>query len=235
MGETKYLEDIASIKTIMSKSSRFMSLSGLSGILAGVYALIGAFAAYRLLESQKLPSLTLQGISTKELSESPSTDLTGFDGLLAAFTGGDVNILVAQLLYVGLIVLIVSVATGVFLTLRKAKKNDENLWDASSKRLIINFAIPLFIGGAFCLVLIQYGIVGLIAPATLIFYGLALLNASKYTLGDIKYLGIANMIIGLIATQFIGYGLYFWALGFGILHIIYGWIMYNKYDKRSGE
>ena len=91
--------------------------------------------------------------------------------------------------------------------------------------------ISVFAGGLFCLVLLQYGIVGLVAPATLIFYGLALLNASKFTIGDIKYLGIANVFIGLIASQFVGYGLYFWALGFGIFHIIYGVILYNKYDR----
>lgn len=105
------------------------------------------------------------------------------------------------------------------------------MWDVSSRRLVLNFLIPLVAGGAFCLVLIQYGIAGLVAPATLIFYGLACINASKYTMRDIRYMGVAFIILGLVSTQYIGYGLYFWALGFGVCHIIYGALMYYKYDR----
>ncbi|MFC4691082.1 hypothetical protein ACFO5T_11625 [Dokdonia genika] len=227
MESSKYLEDIASIKTMMSKSSRFMSLSGLSGILAGLYALIGAYIAYRLLAFNTVPAYILE----KSRDNTTVNLQYGLENPLNIFSYGYSNTLAGQLIITGLIVLIMALVTGGFLTLKKARKNNERLWDSSSKRLLINFAVPLITGGIFSIVLIQYGIVGLIAPATLIFYGLALINASKYTLGDIKYLGLANVIIGLVATQFIGYGLYFWALGFGIFHIIYGTIMYRKYDK----
>ncbi len=104
---------------------------------------------------------------------------------------------------------------------------------AVQKGWSINFLVPLVTGGFFCIVLYQYGLIGLIAPSTLIFYGLACLNASKYTLGDIRYLGVFNIVIGLISTQFTGFGLYFWALGFGIMHIVYGALMYSKYDKNK--
>ncbi len=215
MESNKYLEDIASIKNIMHKSSRFISLSGLSGILAGIYALIGAYVAHTILTTEQL---TASGERYSSLS-----------GLINAYLAHPSG---TKLVLIGLIVLILAVITGVILTTRKAKKQEEKIWDASSKRLLINFAIPLCTGGAFCIILLQYGLIGLIAPCTLIFYGLALINASKFTLGDIKYLGLTNVIIGLVSTQFIGYGLYFWALGFGVLHIIYGTIMHFKYDKK---
>ena len=214
MESNKYLEDIVSIKTMMSKSSRFMSLSGLSGILAGVYALIGAYAAHLVLGQQEL---------TASVQQYPS-----FAGLINAYMGHPAG---SKLVGIGIVVLVMAILTGIILTIRKAKREEEKIWDTSSRRLISNFAIPLATGGAFCIVLMQYGLIGLVAPATLIFYGLALVNASKFTLGDIKYLGIANVIIGLISTQFIGYGLYFWAFGFGVLHIVYGAIMYSKYDR----
>lgn len=221
MESSKYIEDLASIKSMMSKSSRFMSISGLSGILAGLYALIAFFVTYRLLATVVLP-----GISIDNLPEGETNIL---EGLLNAFTGGyGVDVI---LVLIGVITLAAAVLTGIILTIRKAKKHNEKIWDPTSRRLIANFGIPLAAGGIFCLVLLQYGIIGLVAPCTLIFYGLALINASKYTLGDIKYLGLANVIIGLISTQFIGYGLFFWALGFGVLHIIYGSLMYFKYDR----
>ena len=206
MNTKNYLKDISEIKSIMNRSSRFVSLSGLSGILAGVYALIGAFAANFLLVSYQS--------SNTSISLLPISYLEYF------------------LVGIALLVLILSTLTAFILSSKKAKKSKEKLWDATTKRLLINFIIPLFTGGAFCIILYQYGLIGLIAPTSLIFYGLACVNASKYTLGDIRYLGLLNIFIGLIATQFIGYGLYFWALGFGILHIIYGIVLYNKYDKK---
>ncbi|MFI8380283.1 hypothetical protein [Leeuwenhoekiella sp. NPDC079379] len=209
METQNYLKDISDIKNMMSRSSRFISLSGLSGILAGIYALIGAVAAY--FQIQKFEELSY----TENQYISDDTYTTLFFNLIG----------------IALLVLFAAVVTGFILTLRKAKKQNEKIWNPVSKRLLANFAIPLIAGGLFCVVLIQYNIAGLVAPATLLFYGLALVNASKFTIGDIKYLGLVNILISLIATQFIGYGLYFWSLGFGILHIIYGAILYNKYDR----
>lgn len=205
MESKKYLDDIAEIKNMMSKSSRFMSLSGLSGILAGIYALAGAYVAHR--------KIVYIGYGEENVSRH----------LIAI---SDTN----YLMFIALTVVSLALLTGIILTYAKAKKSDEKMWDVSSRRLLFNFAFPLVVGGLFCLVMIQYEYIKLIAPATLIFYGLACLNASKYTVGDVKYLGITVIIIGLVSTQFIGYGLYFWALGFGICHIIYGSLMYFKND-----
>jgi len=212
MDSNKYLEDITEIKNIMNRSSRFISLSGLSGVLAGIYALVGAAIAYMRLK-------TFSGANYEGLS-----------GRSSSLWGNDI---IKDLSIIALVVIILAAATGFVMTLRKSKRSGEKIWDATSKRLVANFLIPLIAGGLFCLVLIQYGTPGLVAPGTLIFYGLACVNASKYTMGDVRYMGLAFVLIGLISTQFIGYGLYFWALGFGVFHIIYGAMMYFKYDRKS--
>lgn len=212
MKDRDYLNDISEIKTMMSRSSRFMSLSGLSGILAGIYAIAAAtYAHFRIAEVSAYTA-------NSNVGEAIGRFLLSYDAI------GD-------LMLAALLTLALALLTGAFLTIKKAKKRNEQLWNPVSKRLLFNFAVPLVAGGLFCLVLLQYEFIGLVAPTTLIFYGLALLNASKFTVGDIKYLGLANLLIGLVATQFIGFGIYFWALGFGIFHIIYGIILYNKYDK----
>lgn len=210
MDSNKYLDDISEIKNIMNRSSRFISLSGLSGVLAGIYALIGASFAFMRLKTASL------------------NNYEGFSGRSSSLWGTDV---IKDLSVIAITVVIAAAATGFILTLKKSKKSGEKIWDPTSKRLVLNFIIPLFSGGIFCLVLIQYGIAGLVAPATLIFYGLACINASKYTMGDVRYMGLAFVCIGLISTQFIGYGLYFWAIGFGIFHIFYGGMMYYKYEQ----
>ena len=115
--------------------------------------------------------------------------------------------------------------------IRDSSRAGEKLITPSSMRMLTNFVIPLISGGIFCIMLVRYGLYGIVAPSMLIFYGLALINGSKYTLDDIKYLGYAELFIGLLATWFIGYGLLFWAIGFGILHIFYGLRIYFKYDR----
>lgn len=205
MSEKDYLQDLTEIKSIMNKSTRFISLSGLSGILAGVYALLGASLGKYL--------IMLYQTDNGAVSFLP---IIHFELLLVSVAAS---------------VLILSVLTAAFLTKKEADKNNEKIWSTSSKRLLQHFMIPLVTGGFFCIILYQNNLIGLMAPCTLIFYGLACINASKYSVGSIKYLGITEIIIGLISTQFIGYGLYFWALGFGICHIIYGILMYRKYDK----
>lgn len=211
MESKKYLDDISHIKDMMSRSSRFISLSGLSGILAGVYALGGAFAAYIKLQTFYVTDYSL-------LAQRNSTPIH--------------TQLLLDLITIAAIVFLCAVLTGIIFSYRKAKKSEENLWNSASKRLLLNFLIPLVVGGLFCFVLLQNNITGLVAPATLTFYGLACVNASKYTLGDVRYMGFAFIIIGLISTQFIGYGLYFWALGFGVFHIFYGALMHFKYDRK---
>lgn len=212
MENEKYLKDISEIKNMMNRSSRFISLSGLSGVFAGSYALTGAIVAKYLLENKgSTYTNSYNSVAVNNVSTALTTELT----------------------LVAISVLVLAIGTAVFLTTRKAKKTNQKIWDSTSKRLMINFFMPLLTGGLFCLVLLQYRLIGLIAPSMLIFYGLALIHASKYTFDDLKSLGYANLVIGLIATQFIGYGLYFWAVGFGVFHIIYGIWMYNKYDRNN--
>ena len=205
MEKRKYLEDISEIKNIMNRSSRFISLSGMSGILAGMFALVGAYLAYMI------------------VYESPNPNVIGTDIILSTEQIFDLTIL-------GISVMILALISGVLLSMRKAKKNGEKIWDTSSQRLIINFLIPLSTGAIVCLIMIQKGLIIYVAPLTLLFYGLSCVHASKYTIGGVRYLGITIILIGLIATYFTGYGLLFWAIGFGLCHIIYGALMYFKYE-----
>jgi len=138
---------------------------------------------------------------------------------------------VPDLIFLAIGTLILALATGVILTRRRAKQGNLKTWDYQAKRLVINLLIPLVTGGVLCVILIIKGYLILVAPFSLIFYGLALVNASRYTLDDIRSLGILEIILGLGASMWLGYGLWFWTVGFGLFHIIYGIHMYLKYEK----
>lgn len=211
MNQNEHLDALKDIRSIMDRSSRFISLSGLTGVFAGVYALLGALAAYYYLDIRLSDSNYYQ----YALSEDGS-----YRSSFLSFFFLDAGL-----------VLVASLLTGYLLTQRKAKKAGQKLFDKTALRLAVNLFIPLVSGGLFCLILLSHKQVGLIAPCMLLFYGLALINASKYTLNDIRYLGMCEIGLGLISAYYIGFGLLFWSIGFGILHIIYGVVMYNKYDR----
>lgn len=205
------LESISEIRSMMERSSRFLSLNGLSGVFAGIFALLGAYAAY----SYRNHSI-LSGYYSREISVM-NIGCTIANYIFFIADAG--------------IVLLASVSVAFILSKSKARKSGHIFWDSVAKRLLINLLIPLVSGGMFCMILLLHGFVGLIAPTMLIFYGLALINASKYTYNDIRFLGLLEVAVGLIASIWIGFGLLFWAIGFGIAHIIYGVIMYYKYER----
>ncbi len=213
--QNEYLDSLKEIRSIMERSSQFLSLSGLSGIFAGLSALIGAFLVYVYKHDFFFGRYYKGGVYNS-------------GNLLQ---GSELSDFILFLLVVGISVLVSALFFGVFFTTRNARRKGLSYWNNTAKRMLINLFIPLVAGGLFCVVLLYHGVVYLIAPATLVFYGLALINASKYTIRDVRYLGIFEVILGLLSAFIVGYSLLFWAFGFGVLHIVYGLAMYFKYER----
>ena len=205
-----HLESLKDIKSIMERSSRFITLSGKSGIAAGFIGLASAFIAYQIIGKYYV-----------------NYNNKGF------WTITDFKALERQLFLLATITVVLAFSFGFYFTWQKAKIDNTNIWNASSKRLLVNLCIPLIAGGIFIIGMLANNEWQFIGPACLIFYGLALINGSKYTYDDIRYLGFLEILLGSINLFYIGFGLYFWAVGFGVLHIIYGIIMWNKYDRKS--
>ena len=204
MENKNYQEDLQHIRKMMEKSSRFISLSGISGVFAGLFALAGAIYVYFFFKKN--------GVDY-------------FEGTVKYYEKD----IITHLVIVAMFIMVLAISSGAYFTIKKSKAHHLQIWDATTKKLLYNFAIPLGIGSLFCAGLLYHGLHGLLSPATLIFYGLALFNAGNYTFSDIKYLGLCEMALGIVSLFFLGYGLFFWAIGFGVLHIVYGLIMHKKY------
>lgn len=212
MQEKESFNTLRDIKNMMERSSRFISLSGLSGISAGIIALIGAWLAWPFVYGSKSIFIS----SDSQLLQN------GLDDYSILFN--------TWLFWIAVGTLVLAFLFAFIFTFSQSKKQGIPIWGTAAKRLMLQMCIPLFAGGFFILQLLHFGAYGLVVPACLIFYGLALVNAGKYTLTEIKYLGYCELLTGIIGLWCIGYGLYFWALGFGILHIIYGFYMWRKYE-----
>ncbi|GAB3218603.1 hypothetical protein J0A67_03090 [Algoriphagus aestuariicola] len=199
-------QELAEIKSMMERSTRFLSLSGLSGVLAGIYALIGAGIAWYWIY---FPS------SSFAEGKPPIEE----------------SVQIKDLLILSLVVMVFALGSGYLLSRKKSRKNFHKFWSPASRRFLLALFIPVLSGGAFSFALLHQSHFEMIAPATLAFYGLGLISASHFTLGEIKNLGIGQLALGLVAAFFPQYGLICWALGFGVLHVIYGSMMYYKYDR----
>ena len=201
------LETLKDIRSMMERSSRFISLSGWSGISAGCCALVGAWLASR------------------EIAHSLAGGLEG--------NGSIPDALHIRLAFLGICVFSAALVSAVLFTYLRSRREGVAIWGKSARRLLWNTVLPMVAGGLFIIRLGYLHLDGLIAPACLLFYGLALVNGSKYTLGEIRYRGYAQIILGAINCWMPGYGLYFWAAGFGVLHILYGIWMWVKYEAKA--
>lgn len=203
------LETLQDIRSIMDRSARFVSLSGMSGIWAGSVALAGAYAAWRILQTPNY-HYPIRTLEVADENFDPTT---------------------IQLMLLGIGVFVVALIGAFYFTWRKAKRNGQPLWNNASRALLVQGFFPLMAGGVFSVVFLYRGCGIFIAPTCLVFYGLSLISASRHTLSDIRYLGMFDVMLGCCSLFFPGFGLIFWALGFGVLHVLYGAIMWNKYDK----
>lgn len=203
MKETQeYLRDLTEIRSMMERSSKFLSLSGWAGIMAGIYALAGAHLAYWNLEFNP-------------------DDLFYPAGQSAL---GDLILLAVS-------VLILAISTAFYVSYKKARKKGESAWNPVSKKMLADMAVPLVTGGVLLLIFIAKDMLGLLAPSTLIFYGLGLYNGGRYTFAEIRYMGIAQILLGLMSIYALEYSMIIWAAGFGGVHIVYGIYMYFRYEK----
>lgn len=217
-----HTDDLAHIRSLMERSTRFLSLSGLSGVVAGVVALGGAWMANGYVRSFTVPQR--DPLTYAPLDPTAHSLLHDKETYLQ---------LVTTLVVLGVAVLFFALIGAFWFTWRRSKRLGQGMWDPAARRLLWNMLIPLAVGGLFCLALFTYGLPGLVAPATLLFYGLALVNASKYTLEEIRWLGLSELVLGLVSLCWPGAGLLFWALGFGVLHILYGGVMWSRHERGS--
>ena len=199
-------EDLSQIRQIMESSARFFSLSGWAGILAGIYALIGAYFVYKI-------------------------DYMSHARIYYDIYEGNYSAGALKLVLIAVLVFVFATGTAIYTSWRTAKKNGQKLWTPAARKMFYNMSLPLITGGIFGIILIFHGYIGLVAPITLIFYGISLLLAANYTYSNIRYLGLMEIALGLISAWYIGYGLLFWTIGFGVLHILYGIFMYLRYKK----
>jgi len=203
------IQALEEIKQIMDRSSRFVTLSGWSGVAAGICALAAAWLAAKRLNGYV--------INEADYAPSPVSD----------------NNLNHDLLLLAIITFAAAFFFAFLFTYLRSRKTGVPVWGFTARKVMINVAVPMIVGALFIWRITDIGMYGLVTPSCLIFYGLALINGSKYTVSEVRYLGYLELVLGIVNLWETRYGLYFWAAGFGVLHILYGIVMWNKYERNE--
>ncbi len=201
----------------LAQSSRFISLSGLSGVSVGISGLFATYIAHRLVASETKADKDMLSI------------VSGFDSY-----NETVHLFVGEnLIFLSIFTILFALLFSFYFTTAKSKKNNLSIWDGIVKRQLSVLSLPLIIGGIFISRLISTANFGFIIPVALIFYALSLINLRKYTSGDVAYLGYALLILGIVNLWIQRLGILFFALGFGIFHIIYGVVTFYFYERHT--
>lgn len=198
MNKDKALESVFEIKELMEKSSKFISISGIAAILAGIYALVGAYVATQIITQGMCLSATLESMAIIALS-----------------------------------VLAAAAVTAGILSYCKSKKTGQKFFSRLTYRALWNFSLPMLAGGVVCVSILMRGYYDIMASVMLLFYGLALVNTSKFTYSSVAWLGYAFICLGAVDSFWAGHSLLFWAIGFGGFHILYGILFYLHYERKK--
>lgn len=202
MNKNQYTDDLAHIRSMMERSSRFLSLSGWAGILPGIFALAGlAMAVWFISQAQQF-----WWYGDAPASNSP---------------------LAFQLIATAMIVLGLSIFSSWYTCMRKARNENQATWTPAIRNMLLHFAIPLAAGAIILGWIYLKAEWGLLAPVMLSFYGLALVQVSQFTLRSVFWLGIIEITLS-IPSGIPGWGIPMLAIGFGVAHIVYGIMMFNK-------
>jgi hypothetical protein len=203
------LSVLREIRSMMDGAGRFRSLSGKAGVYAGCYALAGWLGVHVWVGVSPL------GVGLMERLTAAGEG----DGLLWVFVG------------VGVVVLVAALSTGLWMAVRKAAGRGESLWDAAARQVLSGLMVPWVVGGLYILTLFYHGHRLQVLPASLLFYGLGLVGASRHTLAEVRGLGFAFLLTGLAAALQPGMAHWYWAFGFGLLHIGYGLWIHRRHER----
>ncbi len=202
MSKNQYSDDLAHIRSMMERSSRFLSLSGWAGIIPGLLALAGLATAGWFIDLARLTGDLDAGITIK----SP---------------------LVLQLSTIAIAVLVLSIFSSWYTCIREARLGKQATWSPAIRNMIIHLAIPLMAGAIIVGWIYDKGQWELLSPVLLSFYGLALVLVSQFTLRSVFWLGLFEIALSIPAGV-TGWDLPVLAVGFGFAHIVYGMMMFNK-------
>ncbi|HVO99359.1 MAG TPA: hypothetical protein VMT15_14910 [Bryobacteraceae bacterium] len=123
-----------------------------------------------------------------------------------------------------------AVALGILAMWRKASAAGLPLWSAPARKFVFSFVPPLIVGAALTLVLWQAGLTGAIPGMWLMLYGAGVITGGAFSVPVVPVMGACFLAEGTLAIFLpAAWGDFWLGLGFGGLHILFGFIIARRY------
>ena len=120
MTSNEHLKQLTDIKEMMEKSSKVLSLSGLAGVFAGIFAILGSLTFYYI-------SINYFGLNLLKIGDEP----------LIEIPQNLVNIGLLDAIIIGFL----SIGFGLFFTIRKSRKKGYKIWQPTTKYFLLSLFI----------------------------------------------------------------------------------------------
>lgn len=213
MKEKEVKKTLSDIRDMMSKSSRFQSVSGYSIVVVGLLAAVASLITAVFIGVEN-------GFPCSEK--------------LQHFAVMDTAVRTKSIAITGMVLFALSLLTVFFFAYIKSKRHQLRFaFDKRMGQMLLDFFIPLAVGGVLSIVLVMQQHYGLTSSIMLIFYGLALVNCSHYTYPVFRYLGYVELLLGIIDCFTMSHALLTWFLGFSVAHIVFGIVYILLFDRKA--
>jgi hypothetical protein len=123
-----------------------------------------------------------------------------------------------------------AIALGILAMWRKASAAGLPLWSAPARKFVFSFVPPLIAGAALTVVLWRAGLIAAIPGVWLMLYGTGVITGGAFSVPVVPVMGACFLVEGAAATIApAAWGNFWLGLGFGGLHILFGFIIARRY------
>ena len=119
---------------------------------------------------------------------------------------------------------------GAAAVVRKARLAHLPLWSGPARKFVLAFVPPLLVGALLTAALWRAGQTDLLAAVWLLLYGTAVITAGASSVRIVPVMGGGFLLLGAAALLVpLAWANLFLALGFGGLHIVFGFLIARRY------
>ena len=111
----------------------------------------------------------------------------------------------------------------------KSRSVGTPLFSGPGRKFASSFAPPIAVGGALTLALFGAGQTALLPGTWLLLYGAAVVTGGAHSVRIVPLMGVMFMATGAVALALPGWGDVFMAVGFGLLHLVFGVIIARRH------
>ena len=129
-----------------------------------------------------------------------------------------------------LIAALVAGLAALWAMIRKARASGVSLLSGPGSKFALFFTPPIVVGALLTAALVRVDLLSVLPGAWLLLYGTAVVSGGAFSVRIVPMMGVGFMLVGALALFAPpAWGDEFMAVGFGVLHIVFGLVIWRKH------